>query len=546
MNKQRSRWLATALVGMGVLTVPLVGNAAAPESAGGGGEIIDGGTFVGGPPEHIDPALNTLLDGFQVTNALYDGLTEVDVSDPENAQTVPLLAESFESNEDGTVWTFTIKEGQQFADGEPILPSTFQRSWERIADLAGDYSYLLNFIEGGAERLAGEADTITGVVADDEAMTLTVTLSAPYSNFAAVAGFQLFYPMPEGAFEAGDTYENEAMIGNGPYTLESARSDEEIVLVRNDNWAGDANGETWPDRAERIVFRIFADPDTSYNALEAGEIDIANIPPARSAEAQSNWGTTVDTSVAGSYHFIINLADPRVGGEENVLLRQAMSMAIDRDAINESVYNGLRSVSTGVTPPGIPGFAENLCDYCAYDPEAAQAAYDEWLAAGNEPETIPIQFPADAGHEPVVAIFVDNLAAIGIEAEADARIAETYFSELADGACVVCRAGWIADYPTYDNFMYDLFHTDSIGFNNYAGVSIPEFDALVDEAKQTVDPDAQAELFQQSEDILLNQEIAVIPINWYLGDYAYNPETLEGFGHGSDFLIKWEQVTVNK
>ena len=331
-----------------------------------------------------------------------------------------MLAESFESNEDGTVWTFTIKEGQQFADGEPILPSTFQRSWERIADLAGDYSYLLNFIEGGAERLAGEADTITGVVADDEAMTLTVTLSAPYSNFAAVAGFQTFYPMPEGAFEAGDTYENEAMIGNGPYTMESARSDEEIVLVRNDNWAGDANGETWPDRAERIVFRIFADPDTSYNALEAGEIDIANIPPARSAEAQSNWGTTVDTSVAGSYHFIINLADPRVGGEENVLLRQAMSMAIDRDAINESVYNGLRSVSTGVTPPGIPGFAENLCDYCAYDPEAAQAAYDEWLAAGNEPETIPIQFPADAGHEPVVAIFVDNLAAIGIEAEADA------------------------------------------------------------------------------------------------------------------------------
>ena len=151
MNKQRSRWLATALVGMGVLTVPLVGNAAAPESAGGGGEIIDGGTFVGGPPEHIDPALNTTLDAYQVINALYDGLTEIDVSDPENSQIVPLLAESFEPNEDATVWTFTIKEGLQFADGEAILPSTFQRSWERAADLAGDYSYLLNFIEGGAE-----------------------------------------------------------------------------------------------------------------------------------------------------------------------------------------------------------------------------------------------------------------------------------------------------------------------------------------------------------------------------------------------------------
>ena len=181
------------------MTVPLVGNAASPESAGGGGEIIDGGTFVGDPPEHIDPALNTTLDGYQVINALYDGLTDIDLSDPENPQVVPLVAESFESNEDATVWTFTIKEGMAFSDGEEILPSTFERSWERAADLAGDYSYLLNFIEGGAEKLAGEADTIAGVVADDEAMTLTVTMAAPYANFPAVAGFQTFFPMPEDA-----------------------------------------------------------------------------------------------------------------------------------------------------------------------------------------------------------------------------------------------------------------------------------------------------------------------------------------------------------
>ncbi len=91
----------------------------------------------------------------------------------------------------------------QFADGEPILPSTFLRSWERASnpDFAGDYSYLFNFIDGGAEKLAGEADTLTGVVADDEAMTLTVTMDAPYSNFDAVAGFQLFFPMPEAADE---------------------------------------------------------------------------------------------------------------------------------------------------------------------------------------------------------------------------------------------------------------------------------------------------------------------------------------------------------
>ena len=549
MNKQRSRWLATALVGIGVLTVPLVGNAAAPQSAGGGGEIIDGGTFVGGPPEHIDPALNTTLDAYQVINALYDGLTEIDISDPENSQIVPLLAESFEPNEDATVWTFTIKEGQQFADGEAILPSTFQRSWERVADLAGDYSYLLNFIEGGAERLAGEADTISGVVADDEAMTLTVTLSAPYSNFPAVAGFQTFFPMPEAAVEAGDTYENELMVGNGPYMMESARSDEEIVLVRNDNWAGDFNGETWPDRAERIVFRDHRRPRHVVQRPR-GRRDRHRQHPAgavRGGPLELGHHDRHRRSL-GSYHFIFNQSDPRVGGDENLLLRQAISMAIDRDAINESVYNGLRTISTGVTPPGIPGFAENLCDYCAYDPEAAQAAYDEWLAAGNEPETIPIQFNADAGHEPVVAIFIDNLAAIGIEAEADPRITRDVLLR--------ARRRGVRDLPgRVDRRLPDVrqLHVRPVPHRvdrlqqlrrrQQPGVRRPRRRGQADDRPGC----AGGSCSRRPRTSSSTRRSTSIPINWYLGDYAFNPEAVANFSHSRRLgLIPWEQLTVTK
>ena len=165
------------------------------EAAGGaGGEFIDLGTFVGDPPEHIDPALNSTLDAYQVINAVYDGLTEIDATDPANPQIVPLVAETVESNEDASVWTFTIKEGAQFADGEEINASTFQNSWSAPPISPVTTRYLLTFIEGGAERLDGTADTISGVVADDATRTLTVTLSAPYSNFDAVAGFQLFMP----------------------------------------------------------------------------------------------------------------------------------------------------------------------------------------------------------------------------------------------------------------------------------------------------------------------------------------------------------------
>lgn len=512
----------------------------------GGGEFIDYGTFVGDPPEHIDPALNSTLDAYQVINAMYDGLTDIDNSDPENPEIVPLLAESYEPNEDATVWTFTIKDGQKFSNGEEILPSTFKRSWERAAAMGGDYSYLMTFIEGGAEALETPGTELSGVVADDEAMTLEVTLADPYSNFDAVAGFQLFFPMPE---EAGDAespvadYENGVMVGNGPYMLEAARTDEEIVLVKNDEWQGDFDGETWDDRLERIIFRVQADPDTAYNAFEAGEADNANIPPARVSEAEENYGNTLDVDILGSYHFVINDRQPIIGGEENLKLRQAISAAIDREEINTAVYNGSRQTSTGIVPPGIPGFEEGICEFCAYDAEQAQALFDEWTAAGGALDgPIPIQFNADAGHEPVVQIMIDNLAAIGIQAEAQPFPSETYFSQLAEGACVICRAGWFADYPTYDNFMFDLFHSSALDGNNYGFVN-EEFDGLVDEAKQTTDAEAQAKLFQDAERILLNEATMAIPINWYRGDYVYDAEKWENFEQTNGGLIFWERIT---
>jgi oligopeptide transport system substrate-binding protein len=528
----------------------------AAEDAVQGGELIDLNTFTGDPPEHIDPALNVTIDAYQVVNSLYDGLTEIDSSDPENPEPVGQVAESWESNEDSTVWTFTIREGLTFSDGTEVLPSSFERAWERASDpeFAGDYSYLFNFIEGGAEKLAGDADELAGVEADDEAMTLEVTLSEPYANFPYIAGFQIFMPMPEAVDELSDQneWENGLMVGNGPFMLEEPRTDEEIIVVPNPEWDGTQYDDALelPEQPylERITFRVQADPDTSFNSFQAGEGDTALIPPGRISEARDNYETTLDTQMLASFpHFEISWTDPVTGGPENVKLRQAISQAIDREAINEAAFEGTRTIATGITPPGIPGFEEGLCEYCAYDPEAAEAAFQEWQDEGNElTEPLRVQYNTGAGHEPVVQIMIDNLREIGIDAEEEPFDTETYFTQLAEGACQICRSGWIADYPTYDNYMYDLFHSDAIGGNNHGAYSNPEFDELVDEAKATSDPEEQADLFHQAEQILLNDDIGVIPGFWMVGDYVYNGDKIANFPQTTFQLVIWEKVSLHE
>jgi oligopeptide transport system substrate-binding protein len=516
-----------------------------------GGEIVDASTFAQGNVEHIDPALSTTVSASQIGESLYDGLTQVDYTDPDNPVVRGQVAESWESNEDATEWTFTIRDELFFSDGTQVLPSSFQRAWERASapEFAGDYSYLFSFIDGGQEKLDGAADTISGIEVDDDAMTLTVTLDAPYSTFDAVAGFKLFAPMPEAVDELTDQneWERGEMIGNGPFMLEGTWTDQGATLVPNPEWDGTKYDEAFglPEQPflDRIEFVVSLDEDTAYNSFEAGEAQVGPLPSGRVQQAADTYPSTLDSPVLGAYYFQINDRDPRIGGEENLLLRQAISQAIDREEINQAVYEGTRTTATGITPPGIPGFTEGLCEYCAYDAEAAQAAFDEWTAAGNElTEPLPIQFNADAGHEPVIQIMIDNLAAIGIEAVGQPIPSDTYFGQMAEGGCVVCRSGWIADYPTYDNFMFDLFHTTSLDGNNY-GFSNTEFDGLVDDGKSTVDADEQAELYQQAEQVLLNDQIGTIPINWYLGEYVYS-EDIANLEQNPDLHIEWETISL--
>ena len=512
-----------------------------------GGSLVDLATFATGAPDHLDPALNNNVEAYSVINALYDGLTDIDSIDPEQATVKPLVAKSYKSSDDARTWTFVLRKGMVFSNGEQVLPSSFVRGWLRASapDLAGPYANLFDLIEGGKERRAGKVDTLSGVTADDDAMTLTVKLVKPYASFDVIAGFQVFYPMPKAVEDLKDqsAWDRGKMIGNGPFMLEAAPTDRKVVLVRNDRWAGGVSGAKRAS-LDKITFQVSASVDDAYASFTGGEADTAPIPPSKVAEVTEMYGSTLDTPLLSSYMFQIGWKDPVLGGAANVKLRQAMSQAINRKEINTAVYSGSRTLATGITPPGIPGFRKGLCKYCTYNVEAARAAFQGWEAEGHSLKgPIHLQVNADSGHEPALQIMVDDLKAVGIDAVADTPPQDAYQKLLQGGGCLVCRWNRVADYPTYDNFMFDNFHSSSIGGNNLGGFSDPAFDKLIDQARSTVAVDRRDELFRQAEDVLLNTDVAAIPMFWGRGNYAYRKKTVDHFVQTNFGLVLWEEVT---
>ena len=316
-----------------------------------GGEVIDLGTFVGDPPEHIDPALNSTLDAYQVVNALYDGLTDIDSTDPENPVVVPQVAESFEPNEDATDWTFQIREGLTFSERRAgpaqLVPARLgagQRPRLRRRLLVPVQLHRGRCRE--ARRRGPRRSPASS--ADDDAMTLTVTLSAPVLELPdAWPGSRSSSRCrrPSRTIADQTQWDRGMMVGNGPFMLES-RAHRHRDRARARTPSGTAPLYTDLDLPEqpyvdRITFQVTADPDTSYNSFEAGEGDTGADPAGPvTRRPRRPTARTLDVNILGSYHWDINMDDPVLGGEESMLLRQAISQAIDRDEINEAVYEG--------------------------------------------------------------------------------------------------------------------------------------------------------------------------------------------------------------
>ena len=499
-----------------------------------GGTLVDLQNFAPtGDPEHIDPALATTVQSAQPGHLLWDGLTETDYG---TGELKPMVAESWESNGDATVWTFKLRSGVMFSNGDPVLPSDFKYGWERVVtrSMASSLSYHLTQnarIKGAKEMLEGAGTELTGVRADDAGLTLTVELEAPLAFLPTVVSHLVFSPMNKRTVSqvADQTaYEQGVMIGNGPYRMaEPWQHGRSITLVRNDTYWGGLNAHK--AYIDRIEFRISKDVNAAYTEFESGQGHTAYIPPGRNPDARARYGSNIsDRPLLGVSYWTFNMRDPLVGGSQNVKLRQAVALAIDRVAIVDTVYGGTRKVATGFTPPGIPGYREGLSDFPDRDLRRARRLLEEWEREtgkqASEVEPIEINFGAGAGHEPVATLIQANLHELGIDSTPDPRDNTTYFSQMRRGEGQLLRAGWFWDYVAYDNGLFPVFDSRAIGGDNLALYQNPAFDAAIDEARRHRDAAGATAFYHRAEQIVLNHDAVVVPLNWYTGQVVYAPE----------------------
>ena len=552
--RKPARWLLM-LVAMSMIAMACGGDGDDAPSASGtadpGGDSAAGGepvsTFIV-EPETLIPTNSSESEGNAVLEAMCTTLVQFD---PETTEPYNAHAESVET-EDLQTYTIKIKEGWTFHNGEPITAQSYVDSWN-FAAYGPNAQQTSNFFapiegyeevapadpdgeEGPKEAPEPTAETLSGLEVVDDT-TFTVRLSEPFAQFPLTIGYEAFCAMPPEAFEDPEAF-NEAPILNGPFKIDGEwEHDQEIRLVRFEEYQGEDAAQI-----DALTFRIYADQATAYNDFLAGGLDIMDeLPPERIGTAEAEFGDNFGEAPDTSFGYI---GFPLYVDEwKNKDLRHAFSLAIDREAIAEVIFAGGRVPAGSFLAPGIPGYRENACPDVTYDPERAKELFDK---AGGFDGPLTLWFNSGGGHEDWMDAVANNYREIfGIE---EIKFESLEFSEylpLADekGFTGPFRLGWGMDYPSAQNFLEPLWHSESTppGGSNSSFFSNEEFDSLVAQGNQEEDAEAALEFYYQAEDILC-EELPGTPVYYGLNQYIWQ-DTVEGVQVDAFGNLAYDRIT---
>lgn len=543
MTNLKTKWRGLMALAMLLVVAGLVlaacGSSDDTTTTGDEGTPKAGGVYnyvMASNPPAIDPVGVQESEGWQVVHNTFEGLVAYEQDESGGMVAKPKIAESWEANEDGTVWTFHLKKGVMFQApvSREVVAQDFVDSWNRATDPAnGSYtSYILAPVKGADDGGYWDSkDGLTGVKAIDD-YTFEVTLRYAFAEFVQTLGHPIAAATPVDYIDQiGAKAYNRKPIGTGPFMVKEWKNNRYVDLVRNpDYW--DADNAAYLDE---VHLAVIPESSTSWLEFQKGNVDYTTVPPGQVTVAENmpevksgEWSAKAWPTLS-TYFYGFNMNNPVVGGDQGLEFRKAMTMSADAENVINVVNEGISIPATGIEPEGIPGYKAGQSPY-SYDPEAAK----EIIAGlGNVP-TLRVWYNTDEGHQKIAEVLQAGWKAVGFDIELSNYEWGTYLDMLAksekgdEKSAQIFRMGWIADYPSLDNFLYPLFHS-SQSATMYTFYNNPEFDDLVVQARQTTDETQRTNLYLQAEKLML-ADAPVIPI-YYYRDFRVVNNRLGGFVH---------------
>lgn len=524
---KRKSWLVLMALVMAFGTL-LAACGSGSSNTGTSGESGDGATAaqdlhinMSAEPPTFDPAQAKDSQTNTALRLMYEGLTRPGT----DGNPVPGVAEKWDVSEDGLKYTFHLRDNAQWSNGEPVTAKDFAYAWERVLSPkttpASEYAYQLYYIKNGQEFNEGKVKDFADVgvkVVDDK--TLEVTLANPTSYWLGLTSFYTYYPVNQKNVEANPQWASKAdtMITNGAFNLTTWTTGQELAWTKNAKY-WDASSI----KLNTITSSLVNSGATEFSSYQSGQLDYAGaptgeIPTDQIPAAKQQYPDQFQAKgIASTYYYLFNVKEKPFN---NLKIRQAFSMAINRQAIVDNVTLGGQIPAYGYVPPGIKGNTEEFrTEYkdSYFTEDAAKAK--ELLAEGMKEEgytTLPeitLIYNSSEAHQKIALAIADMWKNnLGVSVKTQNQEWSVFLDNRQSGNYQIARAGWTADYNDPMTFL-DMWMTGN--GNNDAKYSNPEYDKLLKDAQATQDNAKRMDDMSKAEKILVQDDMAMMPIYYY-------------------------------
>ncbi|WP_458524894.1 peptide ABC transporter substrate-binding protein [Onishia taeanensis] len=472
-----------------------------------------------GEPASLDPHKISGTWENDVVGDLFEGL----ITEAADGERIPGVATSWQVGDDGTTYTFALREDAAWSDGTPVTAEDFVFAFRRILDpaTAASYAYLLYPVKNAEAVYGGDAaPEALGIQALD-AHTLEITLERSTPYFLDQLAHYTAYPLPRHVVEKyGDDWSRpEHMVSNGAFALDDWQSQTRIEVSRNPHFH-DADEVA----LDEVIYFPIEERNTALNRFRAGEIDIAREFPTQQYDwLKENLPDAVRVApYLGIYYYALNTRDGHATTDPRV--REALSLAVRREVITDQILGTGEEPAYSFVPPDVAHYDGPELDFAEMSQEErltrARALMQEAGYGTDNPLALRLRYNTSEDHRKVAIALAAMWKPLGVEVELYNAEVAVHYADIRQGDFDVARAGWIGDYNDAQNFL-SLLKSDVS--NNYGAYGNDAFDTLMDEAANTRDMEARAALMAKAEGLAL-EDNATLPLYYYVSRNLVSPE----------------------